>query len=153
MTLAKVLFSLQGRISRGTFWAVCLALFAMNCIVGILVRAVGPVLVVALGEGVAWAFLCLWLAVCTWVGLATQVKRWHDMGRSGWMVLLNLVPAIGHLVSLVWLGSVKGTKGPNRYGDEPQPGDMFVTADGKNVHLHLHASSARCSSSGDSATG
>jgi len=68
-----------------------------------------------------------------WVGLAIQVKRWHDLGRSGWMYLINFIPGVGSLVSLVWLGFYKGTAGPNKYGDEPPKGDMFVLADGRNV--------------------
>lgn len=53
-----------------------------------------------------------------WFSLATQVKRWHDVGRSGWMVLPNLVPYIG-LINVVVAGCVAGTKGSNRYGTDP----------------------------------
>ncbi len=50
---------------------------------------------------------------------ATEVQRWHDLGYSGYMLFLNFIPLIGGLISLVWLGFVKGESGPNKYGDDP----------------------------------
>lgn len=51
--------------------------------------------------------------------LAILVRRLHDIGRSGWWALLNLVPYVGGLVLLVFccLPSEKGTNkyGPNKY--------------------------------------
>ncbi len=32
-----------------------------------------------------------------------SIRRWHDLGRSGWMVLLNFVPCVGVLVVLYLL--------------------------------------------------
>lgn len=49
--------------------------------------------------------------------LAAQVKRWHDLDRSGWMVLVSFVPIIGFLVNLVCLGFLRGTAGANRFGE------------------------------------
>ena len=34
--------------------------------------------------------------------LAVGVRRLHDIGRSGWWLLLSLVPVIGWIVLLVW---------------------------------------------------
>ncbi len=34
-----------------------------------------------------------------WVCVVLQIKRWHDLGKSGWLVLINLVPGIGSLIS------------------------------------------------------
>ena len=53
-----------------------------------------------------------------WSGLAIQVKRWHDMDKSGWMVLLNFIP-LANLVVLIMCGAFRGTVGPNRFGGDP----------------------------------
>ncbi len=53
-------------------------------------------------------------AAC-WLSLATQVKRWHDLDRTGWMVLINFIPFLGLLVAVIYLGFIKGTAGPNRF--------------------------------------
>ena len=51
--------------------------------------------------------------------LAVQVRRFHDQDKSGWFVLLNLIPYIGGLIVLVMM-CLEGTKGPNRFGDDPK---------------------------------
>jgi uncharacterized membrane protein YhaH (DUF805 family) len=54
-----------------------------------------------------------------WPALAIQAKRWHDVDKSGWWVLINLVPALGALVALVFNGFIAGSNGPNRFGGAP----------------------------------
>jgi uncharacterized membrane protein YhaH (DUF805 family) len=51
-------------------------------------------------------------------GLAVLVRRLHDTDRSGWWMLLGLVPVIGSVWLLVLLCS-EGTYGPNEYGPNP----------------------------------
>jgi uncharacterized membrane protein YhaH (DUF805 family) len=51
-------------------------------------------------------------------GLAVLVRRLHDTDRSGWWMLLSLVPVIGSIWLLVLLCS-EGTYGPNEYGPNP----------------------------------
>ena len=51
--------------------------------------------------------------------LAVQVRRFHDQDKSGWFVLLGFIPYIGGLVVLVFM-CLDGTKGPNRFGDDPK---------------------------------
>jgi uncharacterized membrane protein YhaH (DUF805 family) len=56
--------------------------------------------------------------------LALQVRRLHDIGFSGWWILLSFVPYLG-LVTLIFfcLPSQEGTNkyGPHPYGIEPEP--------------------------------
>jgi uncharacterized membrane protein YhaH (DUF805 family) len=51
--------------------------------------------------------------------LAVTVRRLHDTDRSGWWILLNLIPVVGWLVVLVFTVT-GGTPGPNRYGADPK---------------------------------
>ncbi len=55
--------------------------------------------------------------------ITVAVRRHHDGNRSGWWLLLNLIPVIGCLVHLYWFVQ-KGTNGPNEYGEDPLRG-MF----------------------------
>lgn len=50
--------------------------------------------------------------------LAVNVRRLHDLEKSGWWYLLVFVPLIGALVLLYW-ATRKGTPGPNRFGEDP----------------------------------
>ncbi|MFC1791343.1 DUF805 domain-containing protein [Gemmatimonadota bacterium] len=116
----KRLFTFRGRIPRMVFWLVFLC-GALCLILGML----GMVsLVENLEEGdpsipVVGMMGMLWWGTCAWVLLATQVKRWHDVDCSGWMVLINIIPIVGPLVAIGVLGFVGGTKGTNDYGEDP----------------------------------
>ena len=46
--------------------------------------------------------------------LALLVRRLHDTDRSGWWILIGLVPYVGGIILLVFT-VLKGTAGPNRY--------------------------------------
>ena len=50
--------------------------------------------------------------------LSVSVRRLHDTNRSGWWLLISLIPIVGIIVLLVFV-SLEGTKGENRYGDDP----------------------------------
>lgn len=56
--------------------------------------------------------------------LAVAVRRLHDTDRSGWWMLLSLIPLIGSIILLIFF-VMGGTRGPNRFGadpfDEPEP--------------------------------
>ena len=67
-------------------------------------------------------FRIAWLVLMGWVCAAVQIKRWHDLGRTGWLVLINLVPGIGWLVSFVVLGFFKSTASATQFGTESSPG-------------------------------
>ena len=51
--------------------------------------------------------------------LAVQVRRLHDIDRSGWWMLGWFVPILGWVVLLVFL-CLDGTAGANRYGNDPK---------------------------------
>lgn len=51
--------------------------------------------------------------------LAVQVRRFHDQDKSGWFVLLGLIPYVGGLVVLVFM-CLEGSQGSNRFGNDPK---------------------------------
>jgi uncharacterized membrane protein YhaH (DUF805 family) len=48
--------------------------------------------------------------------IIVYIKRFHDRDKSGWWVLIGLIPVIGAIWLLIELGFLKGTPGPNRFG-------------------------------------
>ena len=48
-------------------------------------------------------------------GLAVSVRRLHDLDKSGWYLLLVLIPLVGAIILIVW-ACQEGTRGPNRFG-------------------------------------
>jgi uncharacterized membrane protein YhaH (DUF805 family) len=51
--------------------------------------------------------------------LAVTVRRLHDTDRSGWWILLNLVPLVGGVIVLVFT-CLDSTPGDNKYGPNPK---------------------------------
>ena len=114
LSLPKLLFSWRGRTSLEGFWlglTFALLLPATIIIVPLPERwvlAIPYVLLVVIAA-----------AASVWISLVAQVKRWHDRNKSAWMILVNIIPVIGSSWMLIELGFIKGTIGPNRYGEAP----------------------------------
>ena len=51
--------------------------------------------------------------------IAVSVRRLHDIDRTGWWVLIGLVPLVGQIVLLVF-HVLDSTPGPNRFGPNPK---------------------------------
>jgi uncharacterized membrane protein YhaH (DUF805 family) len=47
--------------------------------------------------------------------LSVAIRRLHDLDRTGWWILLALIPVVGDIILLIWF-CFKGTDGPNRFG-------------------------------------
>lgn len=112
------LFSFSGCASRTNFWAVQL--------VSIVGAIIGMAMFQSADSGVAVLGVLL-LVVIWWVSLAVQVRRLHDLNRTGWLVLLNLIPLV-NLIMLIWLGFWPSVTYGNKYttarsyynGDQPR---------------------------------
>ena len=141
-------FSFKGRINRLNYWLYSILLFVLFIVIGILAGMVMPG-AVAPQEGVETArqahaapnplglvVMLALLVVEVWASLALQVKRWHDLDKSGWWALTSFIPYVNFIIFII-LGFVKGTEGPNRFGpdplkpalpaDEPQTGQPATT--------------------------
>ncbi|MNO14862.1 Inner membrane protein YhaH [compost metagenome] len=51
--------------------------------------------------------------------LAVTVRRLHDTGKSGWSILIGLIPLVGNIIVLVFLFS-DSQPGQNSYGENPK---------------------------------
>lgn len=69
------------------------------------------------GHGVTWGHLTLALLIPS---IAVGVRRLHDTSRSGWWLLIALIPLIGAIVLLVF--TVQDSEASdNAYGPNPKP--------------------------------
>ena len=51
--------------------------------------------------------------------LAITVRRLHDIDKSGWWILIKMIPVVGALIFFIFLVT-EGTYGPNYYGEDPK---------------------------------
>jgi uncharacterized membrane protein YhaH (DUF805 family) len=112
--ITKHFADFSGRASRKEFW-----MFVLFC--AILVGLPIGIIWALIGETVAVVIYICFILVIFVPNIALSIRRLHDTGRSGWWLLLSLVPYIGGLVVLVFycLPSQVGTNkyGPNKYED------------------------------------
>lgn len=69
-----------------------------------------------------WIIMVLWLLWSLFVfipNLAVSIRRLHDTDKSGWMILIGLIPLVGAIVLFVFY-LMEGTAGPNRFGPDPK---------------------------------
>ena len=117
-SVVDVLTSFKGRITRSQYWLKgVLPVMAIGLVAGF----VGG-LAEGMAEGLGGLIMLAAYVPIIWFSLAIQVKRWHDRGKSGWMVLINLIPFIGGLWTFIEVGCLPGTPGRNAYGPDPRGG-------------------------------
>ena len=52
-------------------------------------------------------------------GIAVSVRRLHDIGKSGWWLLLGFIPIVGFIVLLIW-DCTDSQPGENQWGANPK---------------------------------
>ena len=62
-------------------------------------------------------------------GIAVGVRRMHDIGKSGWVLLFGLIPLVGAILLIVW-SATEGNRGPNQFGPDPKDGAPLAAAVG-----------------------
>ena len=120
--MGKFFFRFDGRVSRAPYWLALLAVLLVDSIafgvIGGFELFDGDTLAVEhKGPSRLWALSVV--PPSLWIGLVLSVKRWHDRNKSGRWVLINLVPVVGWLWHLIECGFLRGTIGPNRFGQDP----------------------------------
>lgn len=110
----------SGRARRAEYWYFVLFNAVVSIILSILGKAIGVfnMTIGTVGNEINILSIIYSLAVLV-PGLAVAVRRLHDVGKSGWMVLINLIPLIGQIWILV-LMIKDSTPGENEYGSNPK---------------------------------
>lgn len=123
MDWKKFLFSFDGRVGRKAYWLFLVV--ALVIMFGIQFAALGPMMAAAMEnpDAAAQMSMPIWIWIVfipmIWMSLAVQAKRWHDVDKSAWWILIGLIPFVGALIALVFNGFIAGTPGPNRFGEGP----------------------------------
>ncbi len=106
----------SGRARRQEYW-----LFYLDCL--IVSSALSSLSLSLVHNIVANAIVTTisvaWVLFTLIPSLAVLVRRLHDTNRSGWWLLLYLLPIIGGIVLFVF-SVLPGTVGENDYGDDPK---------------------------------
>jgi uncharacterized membrane protein YhaH (DUF805 family) len=115
LKVLKEYANFNGRARRKEYWMFTL----FNIIFGGIAMILDSVFGIAI-EGVGYGPLYgVYVLVLFIPGLAVAVRRLHDIGKSGWMILIALIPVIGAIWILV-LMVTDSNPGENLYGANPK---------------------------------
>ena len=113
MDFKQFYLSAQGRVNRKQWWLwLVLPIIVINLVLSGIDMGIGtydP----QTGAGLLSGLFGLATIIPS---ILVDIKRWHDRDKSGWWVLIVLVPIIGWIWFIVEIGFLKGTPGPNRFG-------------------------------------
>ena len=99
----------NGRARRSEYWYFVL----FNFLVSFVLTSLGSFVE-------ALKFLpAIWSLAVLLPGLAVCVRRLHDIGKTGWLVLLALIPIVGAIILIVWFCK-DSQPGDNQYGPNPK---------------------------------
>lgn len=108
----------SGRANRQEYWMFVLFNFIFAALALILDNVLGTALSFT-GNVLHYGWFYMLYILATFIpGIAVFVRRMHDIDKSGWMILLSLIPCIGGIWLLVLL-ITEGTTGENKYGQDP----------------------------------
>jgi uncharacterized membrane protein YhaH (DUF805 family) len=107
----RIFLSVRGRVSRRTFW-----LYGVLALLGLGLLGHALLGIAGVEQGSIEVIVNLLLV---WPAVAISAKRWQDRDRAPWWVRISLVPVVGWLWALIDNGFVRGTPGPNRFGEPP----------------------------------
>ena len=98
-------FTLQGRASRSEYWWFQL-FYTVTYIITFAID-------ISMGTPLSLIMLLFLPGV-----FCVSCRRMHDLGKSGWWMLISLIPFIGGLIVLFWFVS-EGEDEANYYGEVP----------------------------------
>lgn len=103
----------HGRASRGEFWRYTLVVFLISAILPLLAMAI-------FSDGVGDALSVIISIALFLPSLALSVRRLHDIDKSGWWILIQIIPLLGGLY-LLYCNVRRGDPQANRFGPNPIP--------------------------------
>jgi len=103
--------SFSGRVSRKNFFLGLLTLWVSTYVLAFFISFV----LARLSETLFYVSAVVLVAVCIFLSLSLNVRRAHDLGYTGFIILLGLLPFV-NLILLICFLVMKGDEGDNQYG-------------------------------------
>ena len=108
MDIGNLFFNLEGRITRAEWWLGNILAFILAATLAFIFHwSIPRELTLHIFSIHNFSIGMLIGIACFWIHLSLNLKRWRDIGRSGWWTFTNYIPVIGFLVSFFILGFVK----------------------------------------------
>ncbi|MDO5036540.1 MAG: DUF805 domain-containing protein [Porphyromonas sp.] len=116
----------SGRARRKEYWYFTLFDFIFAFVAGALDNILGLNLPATMGTPIPYGYIYLLYGLAVFIpALAVTVRRLHDIGKSGWWVLIALIPLVGAIWLLYYL-VLDSVPGANRWGENPKEVEIIA---------------------------
>lgn len=105
----------KGRARRKEYWFFVL----FNVIISFVLTLIDGMLGTLSVESGVGVLGVIYLLAVLLPGIGVSIRRLHDTGRSGWWLLIGLIPFVGAIVIFVFM-LLDSTPGENQYGPNPK---------------------------------
>jgi uncharacterized membrane protein YhaH (DUF805 family) len=99
----------EGRARRAELWWFVLANFLIGLVFNVLIAI----------ASIFWVLYIIFELAILIPGIAVGIRRLHDTDKSGWWLLIGLIPLVGAIVLIVFFAT-DGTRAPNQWGPSPK---------------------------------
>jgi uncharacterized membrane protein YhaH (DUF805 family) len=113
-----VVFS--GRARRKEFWMFVL----FNAVISIVLSLIDRIIGTDYGSSGGGVLSTIYSLAVLLPSLGVTWRRLHDTNRSGWWVLIGLIPCVGWIILIVFYAT-EGVAGDNQYGPDPKAAERF----------------------------
>ncbi|MBQ3442651.1 MAG: DUF805 domain-containing protein [Selenomonadaceae bacterium] len=118
MELLNEIYTTEGRLNRLRYLKYQVMWTIISTVIGFILGLTGGFLSGDPDSALIVVPTGIWSFIAGVGGVMLGIRRLHDLNKSGWFMLLGLIPLINVIFALyIWL--MPGTVGHNRYGADP----------------------------------
>ena len=100
----------KGRARRSEFWYFYFFTMLVNFVISFISRV---------SDKAGMVISIIFALAILLPSLAVAIRRLHDIGKSGWYLLIGLIPFVGEIILIVWWAKDSQPEA-NQYGPNPK---------------------------------
>ena len=118
MELLKKIYTVEGRLNRLRFLKYHVIWLLISTVIGFILGFIGGLVAGNTDNALVTVPAGIWSFVAGVGSIMINIRRLHDLDKSGWFLLLALV-SIVNVIFVFYLWLMPGTVGRNRFGEDP----------------------------------
>ena len=116
--MTEKIFTTKGRLNRLRYLKYIIGFSFASMVLNFIVGFVAALLTGSTESTLMYIMSTIVTLPLTIGAIMAAIRRLHDLNRSGWFLLLTLVPIVNFIFG-IYILCFRGTKGANKYGEDP----------------------------------
>lgn len=112
------IYTTEGRLNRLRYFMYSIVWSIISSVVGFILGSIGGLLSSDPESVLVMVPVGIWSFVAGIGSIMIAIRRLHDLNKSGWFLLISLIPLV-NMIFVLYILLVPGTVGDNQYGEDP----------------------------------